>query len=175
MGGHTSCSKSVNAQAKAIGSQGGEVPVTNLKGFVTLPPSSSGSFISISGILTVSCDLPCIRALKVVLSRHKLNNRGHRRSCCDASTSSMCQERSFHDGWARHYLRFRASWDSEEHDPNLTSLPFSKSAYEYLSTMNTARLVRFQPMRFHGVRPQIRSLHASRALSRQKVSRPLGR
>ncbi|KAF7507561.1 hypothetical protein GJ744_010352 [Endocarpon pusillum] len=35
--------------------------------------------------------------------------------------------------------------------------------------MSTARLVRFQPMRFYGVRPQIRTLHASRGLSRQKV------
>lgn len=36
--------------------------------------------------------------------------------------------------------------------------------------MNIARLVRLRPMPFYGLRPQIRSLHASRALSRQKVN-----
>ncbi len=43
-------------------------------------------------------------------------------------TSTTCQERSFHDWEAHHYLRFRAWFNATENDTLLTSFLFSETA-----------------------------------------------
>jgi hypothetical protein len=77
----------------------GKVPVTNLKGFVTLPPSSSGSGISMSGILMVS--VVDLWALAVFV---EYGSKGRSIGCireaalgCFDVGNYTCQERSFHD------------------------------------------------------------------------------